>query len=280
MQSVRDASLQLDALQACARHHRLSVPGAVLHWREWGQGQPLVLLHGGHGSWMHWVRNIAALAQHYRVLVPDLPGFGESGDLDLPPHDPQRLEILLQALSDSLAQLAPQEVVHLAGFSFGGAVAGMLASRMDCVQRLVLLGTAGHGGARRDTEPARNWRQADPLEREAAWRQNLAAFMLSGEAAVDAMALHIHRYSCEATRFRSKALSRSDLLSAALQGYDKPILLVWGEADVTAIPLDAAERLQQGRTERDWTIVPRAGHWVQYESAQAVNTLMLRWLQT
>jgi pimeloyl-ACP methyl ester carboxylesterase len=29
-------------------------------WRSWGSGPPLLLLHGLHGSWMHWVRNVAA----------------------------------------------------------------------------------------------------------------------------------------------------------------------------------------------------------------------------
>ena len=37
-------------------------------WRIWGTGDPLVLLHGGTGSWMHWVRNIEALSQDFMLL--------------------------------------------------------------------------------------------------------------------------------------------------------------------------------------------------------------------
>lgn len=270
----------LDALNTSAHHHRLAVAGTVLHWREWGQGQPLVLLHGGHGSWMHWVRNIGPLAQHYRVLVPDMPGFGDSDDFSLPPHDPQRLDALLNALAQSLEQLAPGKPLHLAGFSFGGAMAGLLAMRCAQVQRLVLLGPGGHGGARRETVPLLDWRTDDAKARALALRQNLAVFMLSGETAVDALAEHIHVASCEATRFRSKAISRRSLLQEALQGYTRPVLLVWGEADVTAVPMEMAEALQQQRPERDWTIIPRAGHWVQYESADTVNAMVLRWLQS
>lgn len=279
MDSAVDGLELLHALNAKARHHRVAVDGAVLHWREWGQGMPLVLLHGGHGAWAHWVRNIEPLSAHYRVLVPDMPGFGQSDDFALPAHDLSRRDALLGALAQSLQALAPQQPIHLAGFSFGGAVAGLLAAQLVQVDRLVLLGTGGHGGRRRETQPQLNWRVPEPAARAGALRQNLAVFMLSGEAAVDDLAMHIHTHACEATRFRSKVMSRERLLPDALQTYGKPILLIWGEADVTAVPTEAAESLQQGKPERDWTIVPRAGHWVQYESAAAVNTVMLRWLQ-
>ena len=56
------------------------------------------------------------------------------------------------------------------------------------------------------------------------------------------------------------------------------VLELAGQMTRGTVPMEAAECLQQGRPERDWTIVPRAGHWVQYESAEAVNTLVLGWL--
>jgi 2-hydroxy-6-oxonona-2,4-dienedioate hydrolase len=53
--------------------------GSVV-WRAWGErGKPeLVLLHGGSGSWGHWIANVLPLAESNRVLVPDIPGFGDS----------------------------------------------------------------------------------------------------------------------------------------------------------------------------------------------------------
>ena len=47
-------------------------------WRCWGEGPVLVLFHGGAGSWRHWAHNIDVLSREYRLLVPDLPGLGES----------------------------------------------------------------------------------------------------------------------------------------------------------------------------------------------------------
>ena len=49
-------------------------------WRTWGDGPALVLLHGGSGSWTHWVRNIAHFERDYRVIAGDLPGLGDSPD--------------------------------------------------------------------------------------------------------------------------------------------------------------------------------------------------------
>ncbi|MDB5843914.1 MAG: hydrolase-like protein, partial [Polaromonas sp.] len=48
-------------------------------WRCWGEGAPVVLLHGGSGSWTHWIRNIPTLVACSRqVWAPDLPGFADS----------------------------------------------------------------------------------------------------------------------------------------------------------------------------------------------------------
>jgi 2-hydroxy-6-oxonona-2,4-dienedioate hydrolase len=56
-----------------------------LVWRIWGRGDPLVLLHGGTGSWLHWIRNVEDLARDFAVIVPDIPGSGESATPEPPP---------------------------------------------------------------------------------------------------------------------------------------------------------------------------------------------------
>ena len=47
-----------------------------------GEGTAYILLHGGMGSWNHWARNIDALADHFQVRAVDLPGYGDSPDVD------------------------------------------------------------------------------------------------------------------------------------------------------------------------------------------------------
>lgn len=259
-----------------ASHHVLALAGCETHWRVWGAGTPLVLIHGGHGSWLHWIRNIEGLARQFRVIAPDLAGFGDSADFALDAHAPERLELLIESLRLGIEHLAPQGPVHLAGFSFGGAVAGLLAPRLPRLQRLALLGCGGHGGQRRDKQPLRDWRTLQGTQRWQALQQNVEAFMLAGPA--DALALHVHGHACERTRFRSKAISRSPLLLQALQDFDKPVLMVWGENDVTAVPTEAARTLTQHKPLRDWSILSGAGHWVQYQRPEAINTLLTRWL--
>lgn len=256
-----------------------NVNGCLIRWRILGEGKPLVLLHGGHGSWLHWILNVEALAQEHRVYVPDMPGFNDS--TDLPDSAVPGLEGLSDALQEGLAVLLePIQELNLAGFSFGGLVAAHLVTQLSAVSRLVLLGPAGHGLQRRQTEALVDWRkQPDASSRRLALRQNLGSFMLHSQASISPLALDIHEQSCVHTRFKSKAISRAGNLPELLQQIDVPMLMLWGQHDVTAYPDQVAETLQQSRANRDWCLISDAGHWVQFERAQEVNELMLSWLR-
>jgi 2-hydroxy-6-oxonona-2,4-dienedioate hydrolase len=141
-----------------------------------------------------------------------------------------------------------------------------------------VIGTAGHGLGSRYTLEMRNWRLArETSALLSALRNNLAALMLHDPAAIDTLALEVHRACCTATRFRSRTISRAALLKPILEGVDAPVLLVWGEHDVTTDPEAAARAISQGRERISWQIVPGAGHWAQYERADEVNRLLLDW---
>lgn len=268
----------LATVAAAARREDVRLATGTVCWRAWGDGPPLVLLHGGHGSWRHWVGNITALAGGHTVWVPDMPGYGDSDDVPGDPHDPARLDRLVGMLADSLAALTgDQASIDLAGFSFGGLVAGRLATHRGKVRRLALLGPGGHAGPRRQRIEMIEWRGLDDAARQASLRHNLGAFMLHDPASIDALALQVHEASVLRTRLRSKALSRQPLLIEALASLDLPILALWGEHDVTAVPTLAAQALLQGRPEREARIVPGAGHWVQYESPGTVNAWLGAW---
>ena len=94
---------------------------------------------------------------------------------------------------------------------------------------------------------------------------------------IDALALLIHELSCTRTRLRSKAISRAGGLQNLLDRYKQPLLMLWGEHDVTAFPESLAVQLRGEHTKREWCLLPGAGHWVQYERASEVNCLMLSW---
>ena len=260
------------------RHVVASGRGEAIVWRRFGTGTPLVLLHGGHGSWLHWARNLQALAARHTVWVPDLPGYGESSA----PVE-ATLPSLVIALCDTLDRLVGADTtVHVAGFSFGGLVAASVA-RSRSVSSLALMGPGGHGGPRRPRGELQQWRsahaQGDQAALTAAMHHNLLMHMLHDVANVDSAALHVHTQSCLNTRFRSKPISRAGHLLDFLSGYLGPLLLVWGEHDVTAEPQQASQVLAQGRTNCRTYILPGAGHWVQYEVADTVNALLLERLR-
>ena len=71
----------VERLRAWAQRVETPCGEGAMVWHAWGDpaAAPVVLLHGGAGSWTHWVRNITPLvAAGRRVWVPDLPGFGDS----------------------------------------------------------------------------------------------------------------------------------------------------------------------------------------------------------
>ena len=270
----------LTQLAASAQRHEVAYKGRVVCWRAFGAGAPLVLLHGGHGSWMHWVRNIPALARQHQVWVPDLPGFGDSESLAAHPCSPQRLQQLIDALIGTLDTLVGRTTpIELAGFSFGGLVATMLGMQRGDVRRLALLGPAGHGGARRQQLGLVDWRQSEQGVLEQALRHNLAALMLHDPAVVDDLAVEIHQVSCARTRFRSKSISRSAGLRHALEALSVPLLMIWGEHDVTAVPQDIAPQLAQVHPAFEWCVMPGAGHWVQFERPHEVNQMLGSWFR-
>ncbi|WP_019937504.1 alpha/beta fold hydrolase [Bordetella sp. FB-8] len=148
------APCEVERIVERTQRHAVDGSGGRVIWHTLGQGRPLVLLHGGHGTWLHWIRNIHALAESRMVCVPDLPGYGES---DIPNN--ASLEELLRSLGNSLDALLGQGAdFDLAGFSFGGLVATHLAVAYGGIRRLALLGTAGHAGARRPRAQLLSWR--------------------------------------------------------------------------------------------------------------------------
>src|SRR5690348_2983344 len=102
------------AIERAGTRHAIRHGAGETAWRLWGRGLPLVFLHGGTGSWTHWVRNIEDLAQSFSLLVPDIPGSGESADPE-PPISAEGIAGTLAA--DLTALIGPDTHVAIAGFS-------------------------------------------------------------------------------------------------------------------------------------------------------------------
>jgi pimeloyl-ACP methyl ester carboxylesterase len=181
---------------------------------------------------------------------------------------------VIQSL-DSL--LGGRAEIGLAGFSMGGAISALIAIQRGAVRRLALLGSARTGTPQRPRAALHRWRKADPALQDAALRHNLLAHMLYDEANADALAFETYVYSVRTTRFRSGGAPRDARLAEMLAPFAEPVLLIWGEHDVTATPELARDPLIQGRPNRHYRLLPGGGHWIQFECADAVNAELVRW---
>lgn len=283
----RAARAAIARVEALCSHHDPVHAGLRVRWRRFEGAQapasslpPLLLLHGGHGSWMHWLRNVDALCRDRTVWVPDMPGFHDSATPPAAALGQAQTAPLLEPLLATLdALVGSHTAIDVAGFSFGGLVAALLAARRGHVRRLALVGSAGHGTARRQKRDMVNWRAAaDRSEEIAALHHNLATLLLHHPASIDALAFAIHDISCHGTRFKSRESSRTPgALQAALAASPIPQLLAWGEHDVTADVRPLAARLAQEHAQRECVVLDGAGHWAQYERADATNELLSRW---
>jgi pimeloyl-ACP methyl ester carboxylesterase len=266
-----------------AERHETSCASAQMVWHAWGTAAAptLVLLHGGSGSWTHWVRCIAPLRDAgWRVLVPDLPGFGDSGlpegctDVDdLPPH----LHAGLQQLQAAGLCAGP---VSVAGFSFGGMAGALwLAAHPQDAAQLVLVGAPGMGLAAPHRTPLKGWRHLQsPEAQEAVHRHNLLALMLHAPEALDNLALRLHSANVQRDRMPRRRLSSTDIVARVLPQVKARVSAIFGEHDALyrgRLSELAAALPQMANCWGHWQVVPGAGHWVQYEAASLFNAALL-----
>jgi 2-hydroxy-6-oxonona-2,4-dienedioate hydrolase len=245
-----------------------------LVWHIWGSGPPLVLLHGGYGSWTHWIRNVLPLARQFRVIAPDLPGLGESAT----PPEPWIAEGLAAIIVAGLDRvLRPGERAYLAGFSFGGVIGGQVAAQMGArLGGFIVVGSNGLGIERSPTPLKRVPAEASEEEEFATHRYNLNRLMIADPAKIDELALYLQKINHARARMRSRRFSRSDALAQALPQVTARLDGIWGERDATAFPYvdERARKLRSFQPGARFAVVPGAGHWVQYEAAEQFNALL------
>ena len=281
-----DAQATVQALRAQATRIETPCGAGTLVWHLWQpSGSPLnaqipvLLLHGGSGSWTHWLRNIGPLVAAGRcVLVPDLPGFGDSAA----PEGGVDADAVTAPLAAGLRQLLDFQACDVVAFSFGAMVAGFLAAQHPArVARLMLVGAPAMGegfGRPVDLLP---WRQlTDLVHQHAAHRHNLAALMLRQPDAITALAVHLQATNVARDRMRGRSLQHTNALVQALKRVACPVHAVYGQEDVLYVDqFDAlAQAFQSAPRFETLTLVAAAGHWVQFEQADAFNQIMLGWL--
>jgi 2-hydroxy-6-oxonona-2,4-dienedioate hydrolase len=260
-------------LDGAARRTEVATDEGFAVWREWGSGPALVMLHGGAGSWSHFFRQIRFFAQDYRVIVPDLPGFGDSADCNRD-ADPHRMARILVAGIDRLVET---ERFHLVGFSYGGII-GSFVSRLLAprIGGFVIVGGVGFEARRHDVALS-SWRHiSDAEQRRARHRDNLLAIMIADQSRIDETAILIQQSNAERSRHDTRPTARTRPLTGNLDASRVPLAAIWGEHDQLAAPYfdERREWLAARDPDAPFKLIDDAGHWVQYEAADAFNTAL------
>ena len=256
---------------------------------EAGSGAPVVLLHGGGPGATgvsNYSRNIDALAQHFRVIVPDMPGYGQSSK-DLDHGDPfGDLAFAIRSLLDELGI----EKAHLVGNSYGGAAALRLAlDQPDRVDRLILMGPGGIGTTRR--LPTKGLKTLfGYYSGDGPSREKLACFirdyLVYDGAAIDDELIDL-RYEASIQpevvanpplRRPSgpgalRTLRRMDFTrDPRLARTRTPTLVIWG-ADDKVNRASGGLALARTMPDCDLYLAANTGHWVQWERPELFNSL-------
>ena len=255
---------------------KVDVDGLVVQLYRWGEGPVcFVLLHGGYGSWAHWIKVIPQLEHHASVIAPDMPGFGCS-DIPVEPHT---AESVAAPLAAALGGLVGQQKIILAGFSFGGAIAGHVASLMTSqIEHLVLLGPGGTGAPRgKMPDLIRRTKEMSREEIRDAHRRNLEILMVKDSSCIDDLALYIQETNTGMHRLKSRPISATDTLARVLVGAPYPVSVLFGEFDAT-VGKYRPEReviLRRSVPPVEIEVIPNVGHWLMWESDELVVDRLL-----
>ena len=183
-------------------------------------------------------------------------------------------------MSAGIAQFAGGAPVELVAFSFGSLVGGFIAAhRPELVKRLHLVGGAGLGLTRPRLFLNPVSEAMDAAEREAVVRHNMEALMVLHPATLDDTALAMHAANLRRDRLRRRRISRTPVMIALQARWRCPVHAIWGQGDI--LIRNDASRLREvlgGCDLRALSLIPDAGHWVQYERAEAFHGVLLRGL--
>ncbi|WP_280257612.1 alpha/beta fold hydrolase [Nocardia abscessus] len=278
-------------LTAESTTRRSTTGGLTLRYHEAGSGAPLVLLHGsgpGVSGWANFGANLPVLAERFRCLIVDQPGFGASGRPEV--YERNYLRVSAEAVLRLLDDLG-LERAHLLGNSMGGAVATLLAlEHPERVDRLVLMAPGGVGLNVLGPEPSEGITRllefnAEPTrERLLPWLRTMVSdpATLTDElidtrlkAASDPAAVTALR-DAYAT-FADPALAEPIPLWARLRGLRAQTQILWGRDD-RVTPVEAALLPARQIPNADLRVFARCGHWVQIERKSAFERAVVDFL--
>lgn len=269
------------ALSEAGTSRFVTVDGTRIHYHEAGAGDPLVLLHGGGPGatgWSNYNRNMPALAERFRVIVPDLPGFGLS---DMKPRDQNTWEWYGPLMGRFLDVLGIERA-HFVGNSLGGATTLVLAlDRPEKVNRMVLMGSAGG-------LPMFTVAPTDAIKTLLYFYDGEGPSKARLKGFVNQFVFDPSQVTDELIEQRMAAAMRPEIVDnppmrpvpgkprleiwrdVRLASLPHEVMFIWGRED-RVMPIDGVFVLLKQIPRARLYVLPRCGHWAQWEHAQEFN---------
>jgi len=253
--------------------------GRVLRYVDYGDGPPLLLVHGMGGSWQSWLANLPSLGEWYRVIAVDLPGFG--GSEPLPPGAVfNGYADVLEALLDTLGI----QSVAVFGHSLGGLVALTLAEKSpDRVRCAVLVSGGGVELARLRlagiqaafwimklllTVPGvSTWLGHSRVTRALMWPA-----VHDWRKVPLALVWEMFPRSISSGFLDAVRLGAAGLRTLDLGAVTAPVLLAWGRED-RILPLSVGRQLEASLPEGRLVVFGDVGHCAMFEDPDRFNQL-------
>jgi 2-hydroxy-6-oxonona-2,4-dienedioate hydrolase/4,5:9,10-diseco-3-hydroxy-5,9,17-trioxoandrosta-1(10),2-diene-4-oate hydrolase len=264
--------------------------GLKIHYDEVGAGPALIFVHGGgpgSSGLSNFSRNMAAFANRYRVIAIDLPGYGQSTKLKITEPLWGYYAKVIAGFIDALGL----GKAHLVGNSLGGAAS--LKTAVDFpnkVDRLVLMGPGG-GYSLFEKQPSDGIRSlitfynppGPSLER----LKDFINYLVYDPAGIPDQLLQerIDRALDPETaeymplRFGPNMAPITDLWRERLDQVPHETLIIWGRED-RVNPMDQGLILMRQIPNARFLVMPRCGHWVQWEKAEEFNRTVAAFLES
>jgi len=259
-----------------------------LHYNEAGEGPVLIMLHGsgpGVSGWSNFKANFPVYAQHFRTIIPDMPGFGRSPLNELDRPYPEVAAAAVLHLMDELGIAS----AHLLGNSMRSAAAMQLAVDAPArIERMVLmstpgvsiLGTPSSEGGRRLNE----FLATPTREHMIAWIDTMVAdkSLVTAELVDERMHMASQPGVTETARkifasLNDPAFRDQVPLWAVTNKIRNPTLITWGRDD-RMIPLEFGLLPFCRMPNAELHVFPRCGHWAQVERKEEFERVTLEFL--
>ena len=259
----------------------VTVDAHRIHYLDGGKGETLVLLHGIFAEKDHWVDFARPLTGRYRVLVPDLPGFGESSRLDSHSYSYDAQTERLKALLDTLGVAR----AHLAGNSMGGTLAALFAMRYpERVASVALIG-APHGirsPKASDMDKQIDAGKSPLVARDAGEFQAMLSLVFADRPFLPYPILHAAeenavRNADSNLRLWHAQLKDRFLLDGRIGGLGARTLVLWGSGD-KVFDASGAEVLKERLKNAEVHVLPGIGHLPMMEAPKETAGMVARFL--